>query len=183
MWLLSSRVGNQLQEELDATGAVQPTTGQAYTMQEFWSEAVGIVTPHRAQQALIVSRLQSIFPGTAGQGIREAVDTVERFQGQQRDIMLVTFALGDPDAISDEDEFLLSLNRFNVMASRARAKLIVFVSQEVVDHLSSDMQVLRDSALLKTFAETFCSQGRLMQLGYIRNGTTQPVHGVFRWRR
>jgi DNA replication ATP-dependent helicase Dna2 len=182
VWLLSSRIGNQLQNELDTTGAVRPTTGQAYTMQEFWSQAVGIVTPHRAQQALIVSRLQTIFPGIAGQGIREAVDTVERFQGQERDIMLATFALGDPDAISDEDEFLLSLNRFNVMTSRARAKLIVFVSQEVVDHLSSDMQVLRDSALLKTFAETLCSQARAMQLGYIRNGTPQSIDGVFRWR-
>jgi hypothetical protein len=183
VWLLSSRVGNQLQNELDTTGAVRPTTGQAYSMQEFWSQAVGIVTPHRAQQALIVSRLQTLFPGLAGQGIREAVDTVERFQGQERDIMLATFALGDPDAISDEDEFLLSLHRFNVMASRARAKLIVFVSQEVVDHLSSDMQVLRDSALLKTFAEIFCGQTRAMQLGYIRNGMPQPIDGVFRWRQ
>ena len=47
--------------------------------------------------------------------------------------MIATFALGDPDAISDEDEFLLSLNRFNVMASRARAKLVVLVSRQVVD--------------------------------------------------
>lgn len=81
--------------------------------------------------------------------IRESVDTVERFQGQQRDVMIATFALGDPDAISDEDEFLLSLNRFNVMASRARAKLIVLVSRQVVDHMSADPEVLRSSALLK----------------------------------
>ena len=57
-----------------------------------------------------------------------------------------------------------------------------FVSQEVVDHLSSDMDVLRGSALLKTFAESFCGQGRPMQLGYIRNGAAQAVDGVFRWR-
>ena len=107
---------------------------------------------------------------------------MELFQGQQRDVMLATFALGDPDAIADEDEFLLSVNRFNVMAFRTRAKLIVSVSQEVVDHLSSDMDVLRGSALLKTFAESFCGQGRPMQLGYIRNGAAQAVDGVFRWR-
>lgn len=183
VWLLSSRTGNQLRNELGPGGQLIPTNGQAYTMPEFWSRGVGIVTPHRAQQALIVSRLQSIFPGASGQGIREAVDTVERFQGQQRDVMLATFALGAPDAISDEDEFLLSLNRFNVMASRARAKLIVFATQELVDHLSSDMQVLRGSALLKTFVETFCGQSRPMHLGYIPSGTTpQMVDGVFRWR-
>src|SRR5262245_9709436 len=32
-------------------------------------------------------------------------------------------------AIQDEDEFLMSLNRFNVMASRARATLLVLVSR------------------------------------------------------
>ena len=181
-WLLFGRMESQLQNERSSAGIVLPPSGRAYSAQEFWEHGVGIVTPHRAQQALTVSRLQSIFQAQGTQGIREAVDTVERFQGQQRDVMLATFALGDPDAISDEDEFLLSLNRFNVMASRARAKLVVFVSQEVVDHLSSDMDVLRGSALLKTFAETFCSQGRPMQLGYLRNGVAQTVDGTFRWR-
>ena len=89
--------------------------------------------------------------------IRDAVDTVERFQGQQRDVIVVTFALGDPDQIAEEDEFIHSLNRFNVMASRARAKLIVLVSQQVVDHLASDLDVLRESRLLKSFVETFCN--------------------------
>lgn len=181
VWLLHDRLGDQLQNELDTAGNPAPLRGQAYSLQAFWERGVGIVTPHRAQQALIVSRLQTLFRAQGTQGIREAVDTVERFQGQQRDVMLATFALGDPDAIADEDEFLLSLNRFNVMASRARAKLIVFVSQEVVDHLSSDMDVLRGSALLKTFAESFCGQSRGMQLGYVRGGVGQTVDGVFRW--
>ena len=70
---------------------------------------------------------------------------------------MVTFALGDPDQIAEEDEFIHSLNRFNVMASRARAKLIVLVSQQVVDHLASDLDVLRESRLLKSFVETFCN--------------------------
>ena len=92
-----------------------------------------MVTPHRAQQGLIASRLVSVF-GATGQmadAIRDAVDTVERFQGQQRDIIVASYTLGDPDQIAEEDEFLMSLNRFNVIASRARAKLIVLVSQDV----------------------------------------------------
>ena len=180
-WLLVNSLGSQLQNERDPSGAMIPTSTVLYPPDRFWSKGVGIVTPHRAQQALVVARLQAAFPTTQHAAIRTAVDTVERFQGQQRDVIIATFALGDPDAISDEDEFLLSLNRFNVMASRARAKLIVLVSQEVVDHLSSDMDVLRGSALLKSFVDSHCANHRPMVLGYVRGNNAIPVSGTHRW--
>ena len=99
--------------------------------------------------------------------------------------MLATFALGDPDAIATEDEFLMSLNRFNVMASRARAKLVVLISREVVDHLSSDAEVLRGSALLKSYVDSHCRWSHAMTLGHIvggAGGTVAMVDGVHRWR-
>jgi DNA replication ATP-dependent helicase Dna2 len=108
---------------------------------------------------------------------------VERFQGQERDVMIASFALGDPDAIREEDEFLMSLNRFNVMASRARAKLIVFVSQEIIDYLSDDVEVLRDSRLVKLYAESFCRHRRDMVVGWVDDrGRCRSVTGSFRWR-
>jgi DNA replication ATP-dependent helicase Dna2 len=177
-------MSHQLAGELDPSGApISVATQRRYSPAELWARGIGVVTPHRAQQALVISKLQQILGASAPpSAIREAVDTVERFQGQQRDVIIATFALGDPDAISDEDEFLLSLNRFNVMASRARAKLIVLVSREIVDHLSSDPDVLRGSALLKTFADTFCRNGRAMTLGQVTAGTTRTVTGEFRSR-
>jgi superfamily I DNA and/or RNA helicase len=143
----------------------------------FWTRGVGVVTPHRAQQGLVVSRLQHLFRDTGADpaDIRAAVDTVERFQGQQRDVMIASYSLGDPDQIATEDEFLLSLYRFNVMASRARAKLVVFVSQEVVDHLSDELSVLRDSRLLKVYAESFCDDARPATFGVIEDGVTREV--------
>ena len=163
-FLLRSRLARGLDNE---TG--KPATQSPKVMEEetFWREGVGIVTPHRAQQALAVQHLCNVFPDTSERLIRDAVDTVERFQGQQRDVIIASFALGDPDAIRDEDEFLLSLNRFNVLASRARAKLIVFVSQEVVAHLATDIDVLRDSRLLKAFVESFCANPR--EVTFMRN--------------
>lgn len=47
----------------------------------------------------------------------------------------------------------MSLNRFNVMSSRARAKLIVLVSREVIDYLSGDLETLRESRLLKNYVD------------------------------
>ncbi len=183
IWLLHGRMADQLLgERVPPTGATRPPTSAPYGVPDFWAKAVGVVTPHRAQQGLIVNRLQQLFVGSgvAPSAIREAVDTVERFQGQQRDVIIASFALGDADAIHDEDEFLLSLNRFNVMASRARAKLIVFVSQEVVDHLSHDLDTLRASGLLKRYVESFCRQSSPMRLGVLDGAVLRPVTGLFK---
>jgi DNA replication ATP-dependent helicase Dna2 len=175
--LLRGRALDQLENECDVNGAVRGVVGAARcTDEDFWRRRIGIVTPHRAQQSLVIRRLQSTLGGDATKNalIRDAVDTVERFQGQERDTIIVSFALGDPDAIAEEEEFLLSFCRFNVMASRARAKVIVFISQEVVDYLARDSDVLKDSALLKTYAQSFCDQGRPMTLQYPKADRSFP---------
>ncbi len=175
-------LGDQLANERNpVTGNAIAVTNTAFNAADFWATGIGIVTPHRAQQALVTTRLQQVFPDHDPALIRRAVDTVERFQGQQRDIILATFALGDPDAIGSEEEFLLSLNRFNVMASRARAKLIVLISRQIVDHLASDIAVIRQSSLLKSYVETFCSRAQSITLPYLRNGTIVTVPGELRW--
>ncbi|MFO0877588.1 MAG: ATP-binding protein [Gemmataceae bacterium] len=170
-WLLHGRLRNTLLND-----PAPPPAGWS-----FWTHGVGIVTPHRAQQGLIIGQLQGLFPPADADAIRDAVDTVERFQGQQRDVIVASFALGDPDQIEDEEEFLMSLNRFNVMASRARAKLVVLVSRQVVDHLASEVEVLRESRLLKVFVETFCDQHQGATLGSLLQGNVQPVPGEIRW--
>ncbi len=176
-------LGEQLANERDpVTGNAKVLTNAALDADIFWSKGIGIVTPHRAQQALVTTRLQQVFPTQDPALIRRAVDTVERFQGQQRDIMIATFALGDPDAISSEEEFLLSLNRFNVMASRARAKLIVIISRQIVDHLASDIDIIRQSGLLKSYVEMFCHNSQSIVLPYVRSGAVVNVPGELRWR-
>lgn len=185
LWLLKGRIAEQPQNEIDArTGKPRPTSTTPYSTLHFWKRAVGVVTPHRAQQGLIVTRLLDVFnaTGEGAEAIRSAVDTVERFQGQQRDIMIASYTLGDPDQIAEEDEFLMSLNRFNVIASRARAKLVVLISQEILNHLAHEVEVLRESRLLKVYAETFCGNRRGMELAHRAGDTVKRVSGSFRWR-
>jgi DNA replication ATP-dependent helicase Dna2 len=184
LFLLHGRMANRLRHENDpVTGAAVPPSTTPYTPVEFWREALGVVTPHRAQQGLIVTRIHQVFNATGqiADCIREAVDTVERFQGQQRDVIIASYTLGDPDQIAEEEEFLMSLNRFNVIASRARAKLLLLVSQEVIGHLARDADVLRESRLLKVYAEIFCSNSRPMNLGHLDGTTVRLVPGTFRW--
>ena len=125
LFLLQGRMASRLSNENHAvTGAPLLPSTTPYAAMDVWREAVGVVTPHRAQQGLIVTRLLQVFNATGQMAdcIKDAVDTVERFQGQQRDVIIASYTLGDPDQIAEEEEFLMSLNRFNVIASRARAQ-------------------------------------------------------------
>src|SRR5262245_66522423 len=81
---------------------------------------LGIVVPHRAQKALLQARL----PHLAG-----AVDTVERFQGGERDLIIVSATVSDLAYAQSESNFLLEPRRLTVAVSRPKRKLIVLASQ------------------------------------------------------
>ncbi|MFE4948653.1 DEAD/DEAH box helicase [Leifsonia sp. NPDC056665] len=153
----------------------------------FWTEGVGIVTVHRAQRARIVHTLVALFatanadPATAD-WIAAAVDTVERFQGQERDIIIATYAVGDPDTVAEEEEFLHNLNRFNVLATRPRAKLIVIASRELIAHLSSDLETIRSSEMLKDFVDVFCAYEQPVEFVHEFDGQVKTVTVDMRWR-
>lgn len=139
--------------------------GGPMPLRDFLSRGVGVVTPHRAQQAAVVDRLLRSLPPQDGHGlIFDAVDTVERFQGQERMVIIATLGLGDLDQIRLEEEFLYSLRRFNVIASRAQAKLVVLVSRTLLDHIPGDSDMMRQSGLLKDFADGFLRRSRLTAL-------------------
>jgi DNA replication ATP-dependent helicase Dna2 len=181
LWLLEGRLADKLDNERQPDGGIVAVgSNTTYTSQGFWEKAVGVVTPHRAQMAKVTRRLQQIFPSHSPDSIRSAVDTVERFQGQQRDLIVASFGLGDPDIISAEDEFLYNLNRFNVLTSRSRAKLIVFLTWSLLDHLSSDIDVLEESRLLKQFAYSFCSDEGTVRLGFVKDGVEVERTGLLR---
>jgi DNA replication ATP-dependent helicase Dna2 len=183
LWLLHGHLTDKLLNERKPDGTIDTTSSSShYKDKDFWDRAVGVVTPHRAQMAKIIDRLRQVFPERPAGLIRDAVDTVERFQGQQRDVIVASFGLGDPDIIRSEDEFLYSLNRFNVLTSRARAKLIVLVTRSLLEHLSNDVDVLKESRLLKRFAESFCTQHQPIQVGFIKKSQDIPRAGVLRRR-
>jgi hypothetical protein len=121
----------------------------------FWRERLGIVTPHRAQMSTVKNLLldSAGFPPSPA----PVVDTVDRFQGQERDMIIASYAVADRDFIAQEESFILSHRRFNVTLTRARSKFILLVSDAVVQYLPSDLQVARDAAHLQLFVENYCS--------------------------
>lgn len=105
-------------------------------------DGIGVVVPHRAQKAA----LRELLPELAG---ADAVDTVERFQGGERDVIVVACTASDPDYVMAEAEFLLDPHRLNVALSRARKKLVVIASSSVFAALPSDLPNFERAALWK----------------------------------
>jgi hypothetical protein len=87
-----------------------------------------------------------------------AVDTVDRFQGQERDLIIASYAAADPDFVASEEGFILDPRRFNVTLTRARCKFILLVCDAVLQHLPSEADAARDAAHLQLFVEEYCDR-------------------------
>jgi hypothetical protein len=105
-------------------------------------DGIGVVVPHRAQKAA----LRAMLPELAG---ADSIDTVERFQGGERDVIIVACTASDPEYISAEAEFLLDPQRLNVALSRARKKLIVVAASSVFGTLPGNLPIFERAALWK----------------------------------
>lgn len=88
----------------------------------FWNEGLFVVSPHHKQINRIKDELNK-------RNIKEPffVDTVEKMQGQETNVGIVSYGLSDPEQAASEAEFIYSLNRLNVAITRARAKMIIFI--------------------------------------------------------
>lgn len=128
-----------------------------FTDDDFFKFGLGVVTPHKAQKALVLRELMGLFPDADPKTIFEAVDTVERFQGGERQTVIVSFGVGDTDIIEGEELFLLQMERTNVAVSRAKAKCIVLMPKALAYHLPSDPKAVKTSKALKSYIEEYCS--------------------------
>lgn len=136
---------------------IDGSTGAIYTPEGLQQEGVAILSPHRAQNSTIRQILGTYGFGTAAQPM-PLVDTVDKLQGQERDVVIVSYGVADGEYAEGEAEFLLSSNRFNVAATRARHKLIVLCADTVLDVVPTDQQVLLDAMMLKEF-RCYCNSG------------------------
>lgn len=141
------------QTELDLVSPIVQACLDALQLEG--KEGLGIVVPHNAQKAALRKR----FPALDADG---AIDTVERFQGGERDVIIVTATASDPGYILAEADFLLNRNRLNVAFSRARKKLIVLASTALFRFLCSDLAQF-DQALLWKHLRHSCTDTLLWQ--------------------
>ncbi len=111
-------------------------------------EQLALISPHRAQNNRITRRLTELLGG-GGSDDLPLIDTVERIQGAEREVILFGFTCSDPDQVLGE--FLNNPNRFNVAITRARLKLIVVGSETFFSAVAHNEESLRANACFKEF--------------------------------
>lgn len=90
---------------------------------------LSVISPHNEHINLIKrtlknknSELENIF-----------VNTVDKIQGQESDIVIVSYGVTDSLFAFKEKEFIYNYNRLNVCITRAKKKLILIISEELLD--------------------------------------------------
>jgi len=117
------------------------------------------VVPHRAQRAA----LQQSFPelciidAATGMPVRSAIDTVERFQGGERTVILVSATESDRSYLLASSQFLPDPRRLTVALSRAKKKMILVASRSIFSLFSPDEETFTNSLLWKNLLLRTCS--------------------------
>jgi uncharacterized protein len=136
-------------EQYQSLLAQQWTNGDGLT-RRIASDDILVVSPYNVQVGLLRSRL----PEGA------CVGTVDKFQGQEAAVVLISMATSSGDDLPRQIEFLFSRNRLNVAISRARCRLAVIVASPRLLETScstiEQMRLVNTLCWIKNFADRAC---------------------------
>jgi len=130
-----------------------------------WTDSKGATRPIQPDDILVVSpynvqvnHLKSVLPAGA------LVGTVDKFQGQQAPVVLISMATSSVDDIPRNLEFLFSRNRLNVAISRAQGLAVIFASPKLLEIPCSTIEQMR---LVNTFcwARTYAEDQKRSAVG------------------
>ncbi|MCA9935043.1 MAG: AAA family ATPase [Anaerolineales bacterium] len=143
--------GNRAYSRKEAYAVVDLITAVLET--GFPANEIGVVAPYRAQGRLIRNLLREHVPDTA---VRRHIitDTVERMQGQERDLIILTLTTSNPGFAAAIADFFFQPERLNVAVTRPRKKLIIVGSRHVLRAQSADPDLQATIDLLADLLES-----------------------------
>jgi hypothetical protein len=123
--------------------------------------------------------------GLIHQGDPIAINTVDSFQGKQRETILNSYVVSDPDFIQREEEFILDSRRFNVTLTRAESKFVMIISSSLIRYLSNDYAVAEDASHLQMFAKVYCSElfDQIILTHHLNDESSKNIHCQIRFGR
>lgn len=125
----SKSTGNPGEADLLQTHLSQVLSGLVQSGQDLSQLSLGVISPYREQVNLLKDRLRS-DPQISSLG-SFSVDTVDGFQGQERDMIYISLVRSNNDG---ELGFLKDTRRMNVALTRARKKLVVIGDSATLAH-------------------------------------------------
>ena len=136
-------------ERLDRT--YRALLGQA------WTDRHGVTRPIGTEDILVVSPYNmqvELLKRTLPTGAR--VGTVDKFQGQEAAVVLISMATSSGDDLPRNIEFLYSRNRLNVAISRARCLAVIYANSRLLEITCStvgQMELVNSVCWAKRFAD------------------------------
>jgi uncharacterized protein len=124
-----------------------------------WTNQKGDIRPITAEDILVVSPYNmqvNLLKRTLPSGAR--VGTVDKFQGQEAAVVLVSMTASDADSAPRGIDFLFEKNRLNVALSRARCLSVVFCSPALLDVVCADLERM-------TLVNTACWANQYSSIG------------------
>lgn len=118
---------------------------------------LGVVVPHRLQRAAMRREISYLVADEKGRTI-SAVDTVERFQGDERDVIVVSATESDPQFVQACSRFLLDPRRLTVALSRARKKMVLVASRSIFQMFESDAETFQNLRMWKNLLRRTCRE-------------------------
>ncbi|KAI9096652.1 hypothetical protein DFS34DRAFT_149922 [Phlyctochytrium arcticum] len=137
-----ARVVSELVQEL-----LQATDGRIF-----------VITPHRIQRSMI----KAILPDDLDLS-RVRVDTVERMQGDEADIVMTCFGFtSHASRFESELDFIFHRNRLNVALSRARSLCVLIASERLVNNPPEAVLETRERREAFAHLRTFVDRSQLV---------------------
>ena len=112
---------------------------------------IAVIAPYRAQGRLIRSLIYENCGSMTHIPSDCVVDTVERIQGQEREMIIISLTTSDPEHASHRAEFFFQPNRLNVAITRPRVKRIVLGSPLLFRARSKDKEIQENINLIYEF--------------------------------
>jgi hypothetical protein len=148
-----SQLRNDFERELTA-----PLLTALYAAGYRVHDGFGLVVPHRAQRASLQDALRTALPGAEDPDeVARAVDTVERFQGGERDAIIVSATESDPAYLLAAGKFLYDPRRLTVAISRAKDKMVLVAGRAVFTLFSPDEETFANAQLWKDLLHRTCT--------------------------
>jgi DNA replication ATP-dependent helicase Dna2 len=130
-----------------------------YLKQSINPENIAVLTPFRAQVRKIKKALATL-PGYNNFKDKLFVDTVERIQGQERDIIIFSLATTNPIKALQRPSFFFNPNRFNVAITRSKKKRIVIGHKNLFDFSSDDPAL---DLMIKNFRDFYNASYKVIE--------------------